>query len=230
MSRTSRLLELLQLLRQYRYPVKGSVLAFKLEVSLRTLYRDIKTLQNQGVIIEGEAGVGYILRPGYILPPLMFSEEEIEALVLGMRWVAKKGDRALSHAAHNALVKVSAVLPVDLRTQLETSSLLVGPSEMANSTIDLAIIRQSIRTQCKVHISYVDLKSKESTRLIWPFALAYFDHVRLIVAWCEMRQAFRHFRLDRIIVFSPLDVRYPKSRQILLKEWRKTQGILSPQI
>jgi len=229
MSRASRLLELLQLLRQYRYPVKGNQLASKLGISVRTLYRDIKTLQGQGAVIDGEAGVGYLLRPGYILPPLMFSEEEIEAFVLGMRWVAKRGDRVLSHAAHNALAKVSAVLPADLRGQLETSSLLIGPSEVISSIIDLPLIRQSIRSQCKVHISYTDLKDVESTRIIWPFALAYFDHVRVIVAWCEVRQAFRHFRLDRIAVFSPTGVRYPKNRQVLLNEWRKIEGISSSQ-
>lgn len=229
MSRTHRLLELLQILRQHRYPVKGTQLASKLGVSVRTLYRDIKTLQDQGATIEGEPGLGYVLQPGYMLPPLMFSEEEIEAFVLGMRWVAKSGDSLLSGAAYKALAKVAAVLPQNLRTQLEESSLLVGPLEIINERISLSIIRQAIWAQTKTHMTYVDLKEEKTTRTIWPFALAFFDRVRVIVAWCEMRQAFRHFRVDRVIDFNPTDVRYPKNRQALLKEWRQIERIPSPE-
>lgn len=231
MSRTQRLLELLQLLRQHRYPIAGDKLASKLGISLRTLYRDIRTLQNQGANIEGEPGFGYILRPGYMLPPLMFSEEEIEAVVLGMRWVVKKGDAQLSNAAGTALSKVAAVLPIELRTQLEASSLLVGPGEVVNSNkVNLSLIRQAIRAQSKAHLTYLDLNEVESERTIWPFALAFFDRVRVVVAWCELRQAFRHFRYDRIIAFSITSICYPKSRQALLKEWRQIEGIPSPQI
>lgn len=186
MSRTQRLLDLLQLLRQHKYPVQGKQLATKLDISLRTLYRDIKTLQAQGATIEGEPGLGYILRPGYMLPPLMFSEEEIEAFVLGMQWVIKRGDSLLGSAACDALAKVAAVLPAELQTKLEFSSLLVGPGEvLLSNKVDLPTIRQIIRTQCKVHLTYHDLKGGDSVRLIWPFALAFFDHVRVVVAWCE---------------------------------------------
>jgi predicted DNA-binding transcriptional regulator YafY len=231
MARAQRLLDTLQLLRQYRYPVKGAQLASKLNVSLRTLYRDIKTLQQQGAPIEGEAGLGYILQPGYMLPPLMFADEEIEAMVLGMRWVAKKGDKQLKEAAHSALSKVAAVLPGDLRHQLETSSLLVGPNDILTAAhVDLALIRQTIRAHHKAHIIYRDLKGAQSKRTIWPFALAFFDGVRVIVAWCESRQSFRHFRYDRIQSFTPLNTRYPKTRQSLLKEWRQLEGIPSPEL
>jgi predicted DNA-binding transcriptional regulator YafY len=231
MARAQRLLDTLQLLRQYRYPVKGARLASKLNVSLRTLYRDIKTLQQQGAPIEGEAGLGYILQPGYMLPPLMFADEEIEAMVLGMRWVAKKGDQQLKEAARSALSKVAAVLPRDLRHQLENSSLLVGPNEILTSAhVDLALIRQTIRAQHKAAITYRDLKGVQSKRTIWPFALAFFDGVRVIVAWCEPRQGFRHFRYDRIQSFTSLNIRYPKTRQSLLKEWRQTEGIPSPDL
>lgn len=231
MSRTQRLFDLLQLLRQHRYPVTGDKLAAELGVSLRTIYRDIKTLQHQGATIEGEPGLGYILRPGYLLLPLMFSEEEIEALVLGMRWVIKKGDIPLSKAAGTAFAKVAAVLPIELKMQLEVSSLLIGPGEVINSNkIDLPLIRQAIRTQSKVHLTYKDVNEIESIRTIWPFALAYFDNVRVVVAWCELRQDFRHFRFDRILDFSPIPIRYPKNRQALLKEWRQVEGIPVPQI
>jgi biotin operon repressor len=129
MSRAQRLLDLIQLLRGYRRPVSGAVLAETLGISLRTLYRDIETLNAQGAQIDGEPGVGYVLRPGFMLPPLMFSEEEIEAIVLGSRWVANRTDAALSIAARSALAKISAVLPPDLKDGLDTSGLLIGPGQ-----------------------------------------------------------------------------------------------------
>src|SRR6266508_1658734 len=130
MSRAQRLLDLIQLMRGYRRPVSGAVLAEALGISLRTLYRDIETLNAQGAQIDGEPGVGYVLRPGFMLPPLMFSEEEIEAIVLGSRWVADRTDAALSGAARSALAKISAaVLPPDLKDGLDTSGLLIGPGK-----------------------------------------------------------------------------------------------------
>src|SRR5215813_4296834 len=129
MSRAQRLLDLIQLLRRHRFPVSGAALAQELGVSLRTLYRDIETLNAQGARIDGEAGIGYVLRPGFMLPPLMFSEEEIEALVLGSRWVAERADGPLGNAARNALAKIAAVLPDDLKESLDASNLLIGPGE-----------------------------------------------------------------------------------------------------
>jgi len=126
MARSERLLDLLQVLRRYRQPVTGRVLAEETGVSLRTLYRDIASLQSQGAVIEGEPGIGYVLRPGFMLPPMMFSREEIEALVLGSRWVARSGDKGLADAATDALAKIAAVLPQDLRDDLDASVLLVG--------------------------------------------------------------------------------------------------------
>ncbi|RVM72024.1 HTH domain-containing protein, partial [Sinorhizobium meliloti] len=127
MSRSERLLDLMQVLRRYRQPVSGRRLAEETGVSLRTLYRDIASLQARGARIEGEPGIGYVLRPGFMLPPMMFSEEEIEALVLGSRWVAKRGDPRLAAAAADALAKIGSVLPADLKEKLEHSTLLVGP-------------------------------------------------------------------------------------------------------
>src|SRR5271168_1352979 len=128
MSRAERLLSLIEILHRRRAPVSGAKLAEELGVSLRSLYRDIATLQGQGATIEGEAGVGYILKPGFLLPPLMFSEPEIEAIVLGSRWVAQRGDGELSTAARNALAKILTVLPADLRCQAELSALIVAPA------------------------------------------------------------------------------------------------------
>ena len=220
MSRTQRLFELIQILRRHRYPVTGKQLADELDVSLRTLYRDIATLQAQGASIEGEPGLGYVLRPGFMLPPLMFSEEEIEALVLGSRWVARRTDKKLRLAATNVLAKISAVLPEDLRHQLEFSGLLIGPVKTAieNDDEKEALIRHAIRREYKLQMTYIDVKGDESERLIWPLALGFFEEVHVVVAWCELRLDFRHFRTDRIAKLTQLETRYPQRRQTLLKK------------
>ncbi len=229
MARAERLLDLLQTLRRYSQPVSGQSLADELGVSIRTLYRDIATLQGQGADIEGEPGIGYILRPGFMLPPLMFSEEEIEALVLGSRWVAERADDRLGAAARNALSKIAAVLPADLRDSLDASTLLIGPGErIVADAIDLAVIRRAIRAERKLAIAYRDKGGAESERVIWPFALGYFDRVRIAVAWCELRQDFRHFRTDQIVRADIIDTRYPRRRPALLKDWRAAQGIAPP--
>lgn len=227
MSRTQRLFDLIQILRRHRYPVTGKQLADELDVSLRTLYRDIATLQAQGASIEGEPGLGYVLRPGFILPPLMFSEEEIEALVLGSRWVARRTDKKLRLAATNVLAKISAVLPEDLRHQLEFSGLLIGPVKTAieNDDEKEALIRHAIRREYKLQITYIDVKGDESQRLIWPLALGFFEEVHVVVAWCELRLDFRHFRTDRIAKLTQLETRYHQRRQTLLKKWREINNI-----
>ncbi len=222
MSRAQRLIHLLQLLRHHRFPVSGASLASELGISVRTLYRDISTLQAQGAQIEGEAGLGYVLRPGFMLPPLMFSEEEIEALVLGSRWVAARGDERLKSGANSALHKIAAVLPTDLRNALDTSTLLPGPpAERIIEVTDVAQIRKTIRAEHKATIDYQDAQNNVTTRIIWPFALGYFDHVRLLIAWCELRNSFRHFRADRISKFIASQECYPRKRQALLKAWRQ---------
>jgi predicted DNA-binding transcriptional regulator YafY len=229
MSRAERLLDLIQALRRYRQPVSGQTLADELGVSIRTLYRDIATLQGQGAAIDGEAGLGYILRPGYMLPPLMFTEEEIEALVLGSRWVAKRSDARLGLAARNALAKITAVLPAELRDDADNSSLLVGPGEpLSAGENELPSIRQAIRNERKIAITYRDDRMRETKRTIWPFALGYFDRVRIVAAWCELRHSVRHFRADRIVALDVTETRYPRRRRELLKEWREAEGIAAP--
>ncbi|MFJ2993846.1 helix-turn-helix transcriptional regulator [Pandoraea sp. NPDC087047] len=225
MSRTQRLFSLMQLLRRHRYPVAGAALADSLGVSLRTLYRDIAELQTQGAHIEGAPGLGYVLKPGFMLPPLMFSEEEIEAIVLGSRWVAKRTDGALADAAANALAKIAAVLPTDLRTSLEASTLLIGPGDpLPPMLVELTDIREAIRAERKLHLSYRDEAGRISERVVWPFALGFFERVRMIVAWCELRDDFRHFRADRIEAMRVTETRYPRGRRALLKAWRETTG------
>ncbi len=225
MSRAQRLLDLIQVMRRHRRPVSGRDLAAETGVSLRTLYRDIATLQAQGAPIDGEAGVGYVLAPGFMLPPLMFSDEEIEALVLGSRWVAERGDLRLARAARDVLAKISAVLPPDLSDRMDATNLLIGPSGPVADTVDVAIIREAIRNERKIGLAYRDAGDKVTERIVWPFALGFFDRVRVVIAWCELRDGFRHFRTDRIAGMAVTDTRYPRRRQALLKAWREAENI-----
>jgi predicted DNA-binding transcriptional regulator YafY len=226
MSRAERLLQLMQVLRRHRAPASGMALARELGVSLRTLYRDIASLQAQGASIEGEAGVGYVLRPGFTLPPLMLSEDEIEALVLGSRWVAGHADPGLAEAARNALAKIHAVLPAALRLELESNALLVpGPESPPGELANLASIRMAIRREHKLRIAYRDGFGMPSDRVVWPFAVGFFERAQVMAAWCEQKLAFRHFRIDRIASVLVQDDRYPRRRQQLLKEWQQAEGI-----
>jgi predicted DNA-binding transcriptional regulator YafY len=174
--------------------------------------------------IRGEAGIGYILKPGFFLPPLMFPLEEIEALALGARWVVDRADEPLRDAARSALARIAAVLPPDVREALETSTLVVGPgTPIPDDVIDPAILRQAIRTEKKLALSYRDAEGTPSRRIVWPFAFAYFDTARILLGWCELRNDFRHFRTDRIAAADVLDSRSPRRRRILFDQWRKAR-------
>jgi len=226
MTRAQRLLALLQALRRRRTPVRGDTLAQELGISLRTLYRDIATLRDQGARIEGEPGIGYVLKPGFLLPPLMFTEDEIEALVLGGRWVGEHGDERLAAAAREAVEKIAAVLPDTLRRTLDGTGLLVAPAlDLAASSPHMAAIRDALREECKLVLDYRDEAGASSRRTVWPVALGFFERIRMLVAWCELRQGFRHFRLDRIAALEPTHERYPRHRRALLHEWRASEGI-----
>ncbi|MQT12935.1 helix-turn-helix transcriptional regulator [Segnochrobactrum spirostomi] len=226
MSRSERLFDLLQALRRHRRPVSGRQLADEMGVSLRTLYRDISSLQAQGATIEGEPGVGYVLKPGFLLPPLMFPPEEIEALVLGSRWVAERADDRLGEAARSALARIAAILPADLRDELDASTLLVASGgERPVHAVDPALLRKAIRIERKVSLAYCDGAGAHTERVVWPFALAFFEQVRVLLAWCELRQDFRAFRTDRVGEAVVLEARYPRRRQALFKAWREQQEI-----
>jgi len=222
MSRTHRLFELLQMLRRRRRPVSGAELAREAGVSLRTLYRDIASLQAMGAEIDGEPGVGYVLRPGFLLPPLMFSEEEIEALALGAKWVARRTDGALSDAARNAVAKISAVLLDDLKMRLEDDALIVGPGWERPQHVELKLLRGALREERKLAISYRDEKGARTERVIWPVALGFFESARVLAGWCELRRDFRHFRADRIESAKIMETRPSRRRAALVKEWRKS--------
>ncbi|EOL9014138.1 helix-turn-helix transcriptional regulator [Cronobacter malonaticus] len=225
MTRTQRLLELLQLLRSHRYPVTAATLAERLDVSVRSIYRDIETLKMQGVEIEGSAGIGYILQSDYHLPPLMFDAHEVDALMLGLHWVMRHTDPQLEAAARNAVAKIHAILPENLAQHIRYPSLMVPPPGNDSSLRFLADIRQAIHQHRKLELVYTDKDGAASSRLVWPIALGFFDAVRMLACWCELRQAFRHFRIDRMQRVTVSEQSCPQSRYKLLKEWKNAEGI-----
>ncbi len=196
--RADRLFEIIQFMRR-KPTVRARDLSEALEVSERTIYRDIRDLMASGVPIEGEAGVGYVLRAGFDLPPLMFKEAEIEALVLGARIVESWADEELAEAASNAIAKIEAVIPERLRGFMASTALLAPPMHfMEPLTFDLADLRRAVRGLIKVHFRYSDVLARASERTVRPLSLAYFGPVWVLAAWCELRDDFRTFRLDRM--------------------------------
>jgi predicted DNA-binding transcriptional regulator YafY len=222
MSRAERLLNLIEEFRRRRRPVSGDELAQTLGVSIRTLYRDIASLRALGAGIQGEPGVGYVLRSGFLLPPVMFTMEEVDALVLGSRWVSDKADKPMAEAARKAMARLTAIMPNELVDRVDAQSLVFTPAEhVLPATIDMAVVRRTIHLERKLRIQYKDAKGKETDRVIWPFLLVYFDSGLLISAWCETRQGIRHFHTNRISSLTELSTRYPKRRHDLFKLWRE---------
>ncbi len=232
MRRADRFLRIIQILRRHRRPVRGQAMAEEVEVSLRTLYRDIADLIADGVPIRGEAGIGYILGEGYDVPPLMFNADELEAIMLGLRWVERRGDSDLSRAAQDTSAKIGAVLPQALKPFLFDSGLLAPPAfKKTVDSVDVASLRQAIREQFKVELLYRDETGNDSLRLVWPIGISYFDAQRLLIAWCELRQDFRSFRTDRMISATVSTVKYIERRKALLKRWsdaRKREALAHP--
>ena len=228
MRRADRLFEIIQIMRRRRL-TRARDLAEKLEVSERTIYRDIADLMATGVPIDGEAGVGYVLRGGFDLPPLMFNEQEVEALILGARIVESWTDPELADAAANVISKVEAVLPDRLKRHMEGTALL-APSQHHFEPIafELGDLRRALRAKCKVHFHYADADANATQRAVRPLGLAFFGPVWLLAGWCELRDDFRSFRLDRMSSFTVLDEQFRDERgktlHDLLKYDRKWLG------
>ncbi len=215
----------MQVLRRHRGTVSGETLAREAGVSLRTIRRDIATLQAMGADIDGAPGVGYILRPGFLLPPLSFTEEELQALLAGAQWVSRQTDAALALAAQNALAKVGSVLPPEMRKALDDDALYIGRKKGGTSGLDLAQVRRAMRDQSKMRIAYADQNAAMSERTIWPIMLGFIDSRRFIAGWCELRKDFRLFRADRISRVDFLKDRYPRNRRQLVREWRAQEEL-----
>lgn len=218
MTKSTRLFDLMQVLRRHRHPVSGIELAREAGVSLRTIRRYVATLQAMGAEIDGEPGFGYVLKPGFVLPPLTFSEEELQALALGAQWVTRQTDDALSLAARDALGKIDAVLPFEARQHLDDNAFHIG--RRAEAAVDLQVFRQAMREQRKLRIVYLGPDGAPTRRVIWPIMLGFIDTRRFIAGWCELRLDFRTFRIDRVEKVEVLADRYPGRRRDLVKQWR----------
>jgi predicted DNA-binding transcriptional regulator YafY len=205
--RADRLFDILRILRSAKQPVTAASIAGELEVTVRTVYRDIATLQARRIPIEGAAGIGYVLRRGFDLPPLMFTEDEAEAIAIGARMVARTGDPSLQKAAESVLSKVTLVVPDPLRDYLNAAPVYVSKSGApVPAQRDLpATIRHAIRDGRKMRIAYEDEHTRQTVRVIQPFAVAYYVEAALICAWCELRHDIRHFRTDRVTSAEVLD-------------------------
>jgi predicted DNA-binding transcriptional regulator YafY len=223
MRRADRLFQIIQILRRTRRPVTADAIAVELETSKRSVYRDIATLMAQRVPIRGEAGVGYVLEGGFDLPPLMLTQDEIEAAVLGAQWVAARGDPTLARAAQDLIAKIAASVPERLRPfVLEPATLTPPTYRRVEDGFDTARLRTWIHSGRKIALRYRDEQNRESERTVWPVTLGYLETVRILAAWCELRQDFRHFRTDRVIAASFLDERYPARPAALRAKWLRT--------
>lgn len=226
MTKTERLLEIIRILHKRKYAVTAKELSLEFGISLRSVYRDIFSLQQQGIPIDGEAGVGYILRNGYTLPPLMFTIDEIEALVTGAQWIMSTGDVALATSAQEAIHKISDIIPSAFRNAINETPLLIAYKNKPIIDKELSkAIHEAIRSNEKLNITYLNEDHRENERIIWPIALGYFDHAIVLAAWCELRNSFRHFRVDRVKKWSLTHEKYPKLHTLLYREWLVEQNI-----
>jgi len=226
MRRADRLFQIIQVLRRSRRPITARDLAAELEVSPRSVYRDIADLVAQRVPIRGEAGVGYLLDRDYDMPPLMLTSDELEAAVLGAQWVADRGDVALAAAARDLIAKIAAVVPDRMRSFITEPS-IGAPTNLtpAIDGLDMTQVRAWIRHGRKLRIRYRDEQAQETERTIWPTIVGYAENVRLLAAWCELRQGFRHFRTDRVVAAEFLEEPSGWPAKELRARWRQHMDV-----
>jgi len=223
MRRTERLFQIIQILRSARSPITGRQLADELEISLRTLYRDMAELTAQRVPITGEAGMGYVLDEGYDMPPLMLTADELEAAALGAAMVAAQADPSLARAARDLVGKLSEAIPPELRpVVLDGSTRSYSTRSASDQSFDGTLLRHAIRKRFKLRLAYRDKAGAASDRVVWPLLIAYLNSVRYIVAWCETRDDYRHFKMDRVQSLDVLEDKYPGRRAQLIKGWEAT--------
>jgi predicted DNA-binding transcriptional regulator YafY len=235
MRRADRLFQIIEILRRKRRGVTTAAqLAERLEVSERTIYRDVADLQASGTPIEGAAGVGYTLRPGFDLPPLMFDAGEIEALVLGARIVGAFGDAELARASRRVLDKISAVLPDELRPLLSRSLLFApGVAPDRKHSKALQVLRVALQQRNKVRIEYTTDDLRTSARVIRPLGAFFWGRVWTVSAYCELREDFRTFRLDRIAACELLEETFVDEpgrslRELLARHGEYAERLLEP--
>jgi predicted DNA-binding transcriptional regulator YafY len=220
MARSDRLFELMQVLRRHRRTISGRTLAQELGVSLRTIRRDVLTLQGMGADIDGEPGLGYALKPGFLLPPLSFSEEELKALMAGALWVSRQTDEKLAFAVKNALAKINAVLPSDMRPVFDDETFYVSSPVTHSTLVDLSEIRRAMRDQCKLRIRLSIAHAPIDDQIVWPIMLGFIETKRSLAAWCESDSKFRMIDLGDVAHAEVLVERYSGNRRQLIKKWR----------
>jgi len=225
MARSARMFEIIQMLRTAQAPLTAEEIARRLEVNKRTVYRDIAALQATRVPVEGAAGIGYVLRNGFDLPPLMFTPEEIEAITVGLSLIARTGDRSLEAAGANAIAKIDAVLPPP-RPSVAQTHLFVSPwHAIPAAKVGMRLIRQAIREERKLQLRYRDQADSLTERIVCPLAIVYYIEGVLLAGFCELRNGFRHFRQDRIEACDMLDIDFSDTGAGLRKQWRETHDI-----
>lgn len=220
MRRGDRLFEIIEILRRAKAPISAQSIGTELGVTRRTVYRDVAALIAQGVPINGEAGVGYILEPGFHMPPLMLTPDEIEAVTLGIMWVKTRGEPELALAADKLITKLETVAPDKYRTSFLEPTVSVSPVDLPEEKLGAASIRMAIRRRRKIALVYSDNAGKKTKRVIWPILLGYRDTSRIIAAWCELREGYRYFRTERIAEAEVLDAPIPRRMDLLRTEWR----------
>lgn len=219
MRRSIRLLNLLQHLREAKYPVTSKMLAEQLDISQRSVYRDIETLRQQGINIDACAGLGFQLKEDFFLPPITLNETEVEAIFLALHWLKSIPDGELKSASSSVLTKISSVLPMHMQHLLEQTTLRAFNVWLPVDMSTLEQIRMAIRNQVKISVNYQDGQKNQSSRILWPFAMGYFNDKIVLAAWCELRQAFRNFRIDRIQQLSLSQDVYPQFKHKLFHQW-----------
>ena len=220
MRRGDRLFEIIEILRRSKTPISAEAVGKELSVTKRTVYRDISALVAQGVPIQGEAGVGYVLESGFHMPPLMLTADEIEAAVLGAMWIQSRGEPELASAAAKVISKIEAVAPQRLQTFFVDSAVSVAPVELPQEGLAASDIRFAIRQRRKIQISYKNKNGEVSERIIWPILLGYRDVGRIVAAWCELREGFRYFRTERIEAAKVMEEKVPRRMDLLKSEWK----------
>lgn len=220
MRRAERLFDIIQALRVAKAPVTARALAERLEVTVRTVYRDMAVLQARRVPIEGAAGIGYVLRRGFDLPPLMFSVDEVDAIAVGARLVRRLRDPVLLEAAERVLAKVAAVLPEARRSGIVSAPFYVSDGSAALPTgVSLAELRRAIREERKVRMTYADVEGRRTERTVWPIAMAYYVDATVLGAWCELRGDYRDFRVERVLTSTVMDDTFPAGGGALAEGW-----------
>lgn len=219
MTKAERLFKLLDLLRRRRRATGASHLAEHMNVSTRTIYRDIRSLQLLGVPINGEAGVGYLLASDCFMPPFAFDEDELEALMVGARWVERRADRGLAASAESAIAKIADALSAGCRARFEGTAVFVEPGEPQPVDIPaLAVLRAAIRREERLRLQYCDATEQATDRIVWPLAIGFYN-CPMLAAWCELRQAFRTFAVERIIAIEGTGTRMDERRDGVFRRY-----------